>query len=251
LGGKKADAANEAGLMVAQREHGIRKPVYVTELGPAMLELSERQRNFVLAYCAFPQASGQDLARMAGYESNCGKDGSQNWRSTASRMLRSPPILAAIHECLTKTYRGRGAAIAQDVMLTIAQDKKHKDQLKAAAMLADRGGFGAFMESKVTIEHRDQTSEALIARITLLARRLGIEPDRLLGTSMQKTETPVIVETIDGHAEPADRGRALAGPEGSSAGGGNDGARGDGAAGPDLAGDLPLQPQQQTVRGHQ
>ena|SRR5215471_2077736 len=146
------------------------RPVYVDELGPAMLELDERARKFVLAYCAYPQASGTELAKMAGYKQG---ERSQGWRSQASRLLRRPGIIAAIHECLTKTYRGRGAAIAQDVMLQIAQNPLHPQQLKAALALADRGGFGAMMESKLTVEHKDLTSDALIEKIMRLAKMLG------------------------------------------------------------------------------
>ena len=221
-----------------------RKPIYVTEFGPAMLELTQRQRDFVLAYCAFPQASGTDLARMAGYS---GGTGSQGWRSQASRLLRAPEIIAAIHECLTKTYRGRGAAIAQDVMLTIAQDKKHKDQLKAAAMLADRGGFAAMMEQKVTVEHRDQTSEAILNRISLALKRLGL--DDPVRRQIEQKLSGNTLEVVDGRADP-DQGRELAGPEGNRAGAGNTGAGSGPArpAGPDLDGDRALLPQQQTVR---
>jgi phage terminase small subunit len=231
-----------------------RKPIYVTEFGPAMLELTQRQRDFVLAYCAFPQASGTDLARMAGYS---GGTGSQGWRSQASRLLRAPEIIAAIHECLTKTYRGRGAAIAQDVMLTIAQDKKHKDQLKAAAMLADRGGFAAMMEQKVTVEHRDQTSEAILNRISLALKRLGLDDpvrrqieQKLSGNTLEvNAEGASPKEIYDGRADP-DQGRALAGPEGNRAGSGSAGAGSGPArpAGPDLDGDRALLPQQQIVR---
>jgi hypothetical protein len=169
------------------------RAVFVDELGPAMLELDVRQRKFVLAYCAFPQASGQDLAAMAGYKEGVARQG---WRSQASRLLRKPEIIAAIHECLTKTYRGRGAAIAQDVMLTIAQDAKHPKQLQAALALADRGGFAAMLESRLTVEHRDQTSAALIERITMLAKRLGVDPSKLLGGHLIE-QKPVVEGRAD------------------------------------------------------
>jgi len=202
-------------LMKATRER-----IVVGDLGPAMLELSEKQRDFVLAYCAFPQASGTDLARMAGYKQSVG---SRVWASTASRMLRDPGIIAAIHEVLSKTYRGRGAAIAQDVMLEIAQDQNHPQRLKAAAMLADRGGFAAMLESKVTIEHRDQTSEAMIKRIEMLAKRLGIDAAKLLGG-------PV----IDGRASEVGA-VAVAGLRDQSGGQGGEPAAGDCLAGAPLS----------------
>ena len=174
------------------------------EMGPAMLALTRRQRAFVLAYVAHPQASGTELAKLAGYKQS---EGSRVWAGTASKMLRMPAIIAAIHEVISKTYRGRGAAIAQDVMLKIAQDRKHPKQLAAALALADRGGFGAMMESKLTVEHRDLTSDAMIRRIQRLVRQLGpIEAGRILGGRV-----------ID--VEP-DQGRAVAGPEGDRAGDG-------------------------------
>ena len=142
--------------------------------GPAMLALNQRQREFVLAYLEHPTAKGHELVAMAGYTGQ-----RKNRRETASRFLHAPAIIAAINEVLGKTYRGRGAAVAQDVMLTIAGNPNHPKQLQAALALADRGGFGAVVESRLTVQ--DQTSEALIARITVLAKRLGINPTRLLG----------------------------------------------------------------------
>jgi hypothetical protein len=147
--------------------------------GPAMAALTQKQRDFVLAYVHCPTASGSDLCRMAGYAP--GRVGTATWRAMASRMLRAPAIIAAINEVLGKAYRGRGAAIAQDVMLTIAQNPNHPQQLKAALALADRGGFGAYSEQKVTIEHRDMTSDAMIAKIERLAKFLGVDAGKLLG----------------------------------------------------------------------
>src|SRR5262245_35758601 len=143
------------------------------ELGPAMAALNPRQRDFVLAYVAMPQATGCELARLAGYH--------EGKRTQASRLLRTPSVIAAIHEVLAKTYRGRGAAVAQDVMLTIAMNANHQHQLKAAMALADRGGFGAMSEQKLTVEHRDMTSDMLIKKIQGLARRLGIDETKVLG----------------------------------------------------------------------
>ena len=229
------------GVWLLMNDRGMRR-VVINELGPAMLALTEKQRRFVVAYVEFPQATGTDLAAMAGYKQ---KQGSRIWSKTASKMLRDPGIIAAIHELLSKTYRGRGAAIAQDVMLTIAKDKKHKDQLKAAAMLADRGGFAAMFEQKVTVEHRDQTSEAILNRIQGLAKRLGpLEVARLLGHPMK--------EIVDGRLNP-DQGQGVAGPEGNSAGGADDaGPARRGAAAPATPADLDDRgahlPQQQTVR---
>ena len=186
----------------------------IDELGPAMLALTDKQRRFVLAYVEFPQATGTALAQMAGYKQ---KVGSRIWAKTASKMLRDPGIIAAIHEVLSKTYRGRGAAIAQDVMLSIAKDSKHPKQLAAALALADRGGFAAAFEQKVTVEHRDQTSEAILARIQGLAKRLGpLEVARLLGHPMK--------EIVD--AGKPDQGHAVAGPEGDGGRGGDAGGGG-------------------------
>ena len=186
----------------------------IDELGPAMLALTDKQRRFVLAYVEFPQATGTALAQMAGYKQ---KEGSRIWAKTASKMLRDPGIIAAIHEVLSKTYRGRGAAIAQDVMLSIAKDSKHPKQLAAALALADRGGFAAAFEQKVTVEHRDQTSEAILDRIQGLAKRLGpLEVARLLGHPMK--------EIVDA-GEP-DQGHAVAGPEGDGGRGGDAGGGG-------------------------
>jgi phage terminase small subunit len=198
-----------------------------------MQALTPRQRNFVLAYVHNPQATGTKLCQMAGYSG--GQTGTV-WRSSASRMLRSPAIIAGINEVLGKTYRGRGAAIAQDVMLAIAQDAKHPQQLKAALALADRGGFGAMSEQRVTVEHRDQTSEAIIARIGGALRRLGLDDPLRVAIEAKLLGKPMEVIDVEPDADAVDQGRAVAGPQGGGAGGGTDAAtaRAAGPAGSDL-----------------
>jgi hypothetical protein len=224
------------------------KHMVIDELGQAMRALTEKQRRFVLAYCEYPHATGTDLARMAGYAQ---KEGSRIWSKTASKMLRDPGIIAAIHEVLSKTYRGRGAAIAQDVMLTIAKDRKHPKQLQAALALADRGGFAAAFEQKLTVEHRDQTSEAILGRISLALKRLGLDDPVRLAIE-QKLGKPMETIDVDPDAGPANQRPALAGPEGRGAAAGSLEPEANGnPASPELADNLPVQPQQQAVRGDQ
>src|SRR5690242_12085321 len=77
------------------------------ELGPAMRELSDKQRRFVLAFLTGKPGHGARTApaRAAGYTGN-------HLRNQAHDLARHPKIIAAIAEEGKKMIRGAGFAEA-------------------------------------------------------------------------------------------------------------------------------------------
>jgi hypothetical protein len=145
-----------------------------SDLGPAMRELSEKQRRFVQIYLEQPLRSGASVAA-AGY-----KSGTNGIRVEAVRQLRNERVLRAIREELDKRFRS-DAVIGRAVLMEIALDKEHPQRLKAATALLDRGGFHSMSEQRITVDHQDMTGDAMRERITALCQELAIDPARLLG----------------------------------------------------------------------
>ena len=145
----------------------------------AMSELTELQRRYVLAMASDPLANPVVWARLAGYADN-GKSGI---RVTAHHLSHDPKVRAALYECARSTLESIGPMLGIAVMLKIARDPEHRDQLKAAAMLANRTGFHELHEQLVHVQHTDRTGAAMIARITELAGELGLDARKLLGVN--------------------------------------------------------------------
>jgi phage terminase small subunit len=148
--------------------------------GPAMRDLNERQREFVIGYVEQPTRALSAIAASAGYSTG-GKSG-VGIRTQVNRMLRNEKILKAVREELDKRFRS-DAVIGRAVLLEIALDKAHPHRLKAAMGLLNRGGFHELHESVVHMQHTDMTAEGMIERITALAGELNLDPRKLLGAN--------------------------------------------------------------------
>jgi phage terminase small subunit len=149
-----------------------------SDLGPAMRQLTEKQRKFVQIYLEQPLRDGASTAAAAGYSTG-GKSG-VGIRFEAYRLLRSEKVLAAIREELDKRFRS-DAVIGRSVLMEIALDKEHPQRLKAATALLDRGGFHSMSEQRISVTHQDLGTPAMIERIKTLAVELGMDPAKLLG----------------------------------------------------------------------
>ena len=149
------------------------------ECGPAMLALNDRQRAFVTAMLDFGGRDNTKAARAAGYED---LPGSSTIRVTAHRLAHDPRIQEAIREEAEKRLK-TGAIMAVNTLLDIADDAttEKKDRLKAIEMIMNRTGLHATSEQKVTVTRTDMTGDAMIARITQLAKSQGLDPQKLLG----------------------------------------------------------------------
>ncbi len=106
----------------------------ISDLGPAMLALSEQQRRFVIAYVG----DSRDISRCAlaaGYSTS-----SNGHRVAAHRMMRAPKIIAAIKEEADKRLNS-AAYIAVSGLSDIAADPEHRDRQKACDSILDRTGY--------------------------------------------------------------------------------------------------------------
>lgn len=157
-------------------------------LGPAMLALAnDRMRAFVTALCLGAR-SGVEACRMAGYEG----DGN-TLKVTAHRLGHDDRVQAALQE------EGRRMATVSGVRaLQVAQDIMDDDavapaaRMKAVEFLADRGGFHARTEHRVTVENvteKEALREVLLGLAkTGMPREKQIEYLRNAGVTVTDVE---------------------------------------------------------------
>jgi phage terminase small subunit len=148
------------------------------ELGPAMRELTEMQRNFVRALVTEDPGHGMltRAARRAGY-------GKESKAATLSKhahdLSRNPRIIAAINEEARKVTRGVGHAEAVAALFNMVRDPTHRDHARAVAMIMDRVDPTESKHS-IAVTHRtiDPDREAL--EELKAARTLGASREKLL-----------------------------------------------------------------------
>jgi len=145
-----------------------------SELGPAMLKLTERQRRFVMELKCGPVGYGSEVraAKAAGYGTPTSSD--NYLRFAAHDVLHNPKVQDALREVGGKLIR---AAAFQSIRNTeaIANDLNHRDCLRANLALLDRGfpteTFHHITVQKTTPEMLVVASEKVLARIAELAAR--------------------------------------------------------------------------------
>jgi hypothetical protein len=151
--------------------------------------LNERQRAFVRACVDRPTASGAEWARAAGYS-----DVADAAKVRAHYLWHNDRILAAITEETAKRVKF-GGLIGIAGLIKMASDPRDPNHYRACEALADRGGFSARTEHKVTVEHIDHGRMAEIAE--RMAKEFGLDRLKLIGTN-------VIEEKVVERAEASD-----------------------------------------------
>jgi len=156
------------------------------KLGPAMLKLHPRHRAFVCAVMELgPEAGNFERAAIAaGYDPiTPGRTNSTGGGSKATRLAHDSDIQAAIQE---ETIRRIGSMLpmATAVMIDLLQAETTGAELKfkIANRLLALGGINPVVEQKITVTHTLSEAEK-VDRIKLLAQGLGIDPQKLLGSS--------------------------------------------------------------------
>lgn len=133
-------------------------------MGPKMKALTEMQREFIRQRLEHPNWTTAQQVRAAGYAQEA-EPGSSVYRSTGYRLLHDPDVMAAFDEEADNRLK-HGGVLGVDVVVSIAQDPTHKDQLKAALALMNRTGRHEKTESVVTIDDkRPKTKQELLASI--------------------------------------------------------------------------------------
>jgi phage terminase small subunit len=152
------------------------------ELGPAMACCTEKQQRFVLAL-AQVGGNAKKACLLAGYspgdDANHNHLGVEGWRN-----MHNKKVLAAIREVADQRIHG-GGILAASVLVEIAMDPMHKDRLKAAVELANRGGLEHVQKHEVL--HKDERLDPeVVANIIRLAREQGVNPQKYLGYDPDK-----------------------------------------------------------------
>lgn len=150
-----------------------------SEWGPAMAALTPLRRAFVIAMLDAPLLNYSQAYRRATTE-----DGQQFSTTSnnavhveAHKLAHNPLVLAAYHEEASKRLQA-GALVGASVLIDIAKNEHHKDQLSAAKTLLNRIGLHEKTEHKVTVER--PTDDIDIKRqIVALAKDLGWSDDEL------------------------------------------------------------------------
>ncbi len=152
--------------------------------GPAMRELTVRQRAFVLAY--FEARSGAAAARAAGYSEGASR---RNLKTMAYELLRNAKVKAAILEVARGRYVGL-LPKAMSVQEEIMNDPKHRDRFKAAQHIAAAAGIAQVVEHRH--EHVLSVSEQFAELI-----RLGRKPEEIL-MNLPEAEKQVVLDLVKG-----------------------------------------------------
>lgn len=174
-----------------------------TDFGPAMRALpNERQRKYVLIRVAQGTKNATAAAELAGYSAV--SEGSL--RVEAHRLEHSPKIQAAIQEEALRQARynlGSMMVRASERVGEVLENPQVSagDTLKAATLIFDRMGLHAVSERKTTVEHIGDSPET-IQKIRLLATKLGMDPEKLLGSRLNKQVSVTDVEFVEVQPDP-------------------------------------------------
>ncbi len=120
--------------------------------------LTEKQRKWVVGYALCGDCTV--AAREAGYS-----DEGDGCKVIGFNLARNPKVIDALLEWSKGALHGRGAFVAVQALIEIAQDPEHGDRFKAADSLADRVGFARQTNHQVTVEHIDTRSDEELWRI--------------------------------------------------------------------------------------
>lgn len=143
-------------------------------LGPAMRNITEAQRGFVIAWVVSRASTPTEAAMMAGYG---GTDDAT--RVAAKVLMRSPKVIAAIKEEADK-FACAWAVMSVKNIIEIANNTRHKDSFAANKYLQDRAGLTVKTTHEVIVTD-NRTPADILAAIHDMAKRMGDDPRKLLG----------------------------------------------------------------------
>lgn len=166
-------------------------------LGPAMRELTDPQRRFVLALIEAGDNNASGAARKAGYGGT-----EMSTYGAARRLMHNPLILAALDEEIGKAFR-RAATIGLKVLQDIALTYGHRDQYKAADRLLERAGHMVTTKHEVVVKD-DRTSKKVLEDLRLMAERAGLKLTDVLGKSQDVIDAAFVDVTPKALPAPSD-----------------------------------------------
>lgn len=163
------------------------------DLGPAMRDLTEKQRGFVYAMIEIGGMNYSQAAREAGYEGSAG-----SIKTIGHRLAHDTRIQEAMREMGPRMLNAGLFVAARYVLETIDNPQvETKDRLKAAEMVMNRTGLHPTTEHKVAVTHKRESTEDTIKRIEGMAKNLGLDPAKLLGQAYIEAEFEEIKDPND------------------------------------------------------
>jgi hypothetical protein len=148
------------------------------ELGEAMRQLNELQRNFVRHLVTGKPGHGAltRAARAAGY-------GKNSKGSTLSKhahdLSRNPKAIGAIAEEAKKVVRGVGHAEAVSAIMNMLRDPTHRDHARAVEMIMSRADVVVSKQS-IDVTHRHENPDRVALEELQALRQLGATREKLL-----------------------------------------------------------------------
>jgi phage terminase small subunit len=153
------------------------------DLGPAMLALTPKQRQFVMELRHGPAGYGSEVraARAAGYGTPTSSDLSM--RVQAHQVLHNIKIQNALREVGGKVIRAEAFQSIKNTV-AIANDLAHRDCLKANLALLDRGGFATETIHHVVVEKTVKFDpKDLVEKLQKISLRFGLDARKVLARS--------------------------------------------------------------------
>jgi phage terminase small subunit len=146
-----------------------------SSFGPAMEKLTERQKDFVVAYWQTDNAT--EAARRAGYKA----DNPDAIKAQAWRLTHDPKIKAALQEFAGNVLSAEGIKRAIKTHLELMDgDIDPKVRLAAAKSILDRTGIVAATQQNINV-NVTLTREEKVAKLAELAMQAGLDPKDVLG----------------------------------------------------------------------
>ena len=129
----------------------------------------------MIAKFSAPLGTATDWAKRAGYPDN-GKTGI---RVRAWELEHDEKVRAAVFEVCSQILSTEGMIVATRELIRMASDPKDKGHAKAVTAILDRTGL--LEKQEVAVRHKVELSgDALISRLTEVATRLGLDPQKLI-----------------------------------------------------------------------
>ena len=139
--------------------------------GPAMAELTERQRLYVLGrvWRGFSQT---DAAAWAGYSPSGNRD---TLAVTGSNLAHSPLVIAAVREETDRLRYDQGAASIRCLMeIRDSPVAENKDKIRASVELLDRSGYSAETSHTLNVVKKEEIPDDILKSIMATTKRLGL-----------------------------------------------------------------------------
>ena len=165
------------------------------ELGPAMSQLSEKTQKFVMSMV---ESGGIHYAASAIAAGFCADSDRGSARSLGWTMAHDEKVQNAIREVGLKMLNAGSVMAVKNLLDIAANGPETKDRLKAIEMILNRTGLHATTEHKVNVTHASKTTDQTIKEISQIAKTLGIDPVKLLGSAVvEGTFEEVATDSMD------------------------------------------------------